>query len=741
MQVIRMKKPMISLAEMRPDISAEWHPVKNGTLTPASIACNSYKKVWWVCPRGHEYEQEVATRVSKGCGCPFCSGHRVLEGFNDLQTVNPELASEWNYEKNGDLMPTQVSLHSNKRVWWKCRVCGNEWITQVNDRSRGESCPVCASKKRVKSFRENTYLRRGINDLATLCPDLVEEWEEDKNGDKTPNDYTTGSKELIWWKCKTCGHEWKASISNRATKKSGCPKCMQYNRTSFPEQALYYYISRVFSDTENSYTKPFRPRKMELDIFIPCIRTGIEYDGKAWHKGDGEKEKEKYLLCKDKGIRLIRVVESELASSDCDEFVLRPDLSDESLDEVIKTVLSLISDQQIEVNTKNDRSQIMHQYLKYIKGKSIAEKTPLDASEWDTELNGGITPEMVNAVSPRKYWWRCEKGHPYLMSPQNKTCGEYGCPVCSNHQLLRGFNDLQTKYPEIAKEWDAELNSPLLASDVLFGSSKKVWWRCPEGHSYSAKVDSRTRQNTGCPFCSGTQTLSGYNDFVTKCPETALKWDSEKNGEIDPRTLSPGSRLKVWWKCSVGHSWENTVSRQSRFDSCPVCSGRLLQSGVNDLEVAFPDLASEWDWEKNADRSPADYTRTSTERVWWKCKKCGTEWQQEIRVRISAKSGCPNCAAQKGRETRAKNTKQDRRDLVSLFPEIAAEWDYERNTGLDPSTLSPSSNHKVWWICHKGHHYRAWMSDRTGRRKTGCPYCAGKRKLEKLDEDWKPSKE
>ena len=735
-----MKKPAISLAEKSPDISAEWHPEKNGTLTPASIACNSYKKAWWICPRGHEYEQEVATRVSKGCGCPYCSGHRVLEGFNDLQTLKPELASEWNYEKNGDLTPTQVSLHSNKRVWWKCKTCGNEWITQINDRAYGRGCPVCAGKQRVKSFRENRYLRRGINDLATLNPELTEEWDKDKNEGISPEDFTTGSKEKIWWKCKVCGYSWEATINNRVNKNSGCPKCMQYNRTSFPEQAIFYYVSTLFPEAENSYTDIFLPRKMELDIYIPSISTGVEYDGKAWHKGTGDKEKEKYSVCKENGIRLIRVSESTLASSDCDKFVFRADLSDESLDEAIKSVVSIISEKHLDVNTERDRSQIMLRYFKYIKGKSIAEKAPAEALQWDVDLNDGITPEMVNAVSPRKYWWRCEKGHPYLMSPQNKTRGEYGCPVCSNHQLLRGFNDLQTKYPEIAKEWDKELNSPLLASDVLFGSSKKVWWRCPEGHSYSAKVDSRTSRNTGCPFCSGTQTLSGYNDFVSRCPETALKWDSEKNGEIDPRALSPSSRLKVWWKCSAGHSWENTVSKQAKFDSCPVCSGRLLQRGVNDLTVAFPDLASEWDWEKNDDRSPADYTRTSNERVWWKCKKCGTEWQQEIRVRISAKSGCPNCAAQKGRETRAKNTKQDRRDLVSLFPEIAAEWDYERNTGLDPTMLSPSSNHKVWWICQQGHHYRAWMSDRTGRRKTGCPYCAGKRKLEKLDEDWKADK-
>ncbi len=141
-----MTKLEETLAEKRPDLVADWHPEKNGTLTPAMIACNSYKRVWWICPEGHEYEREVVARV-KGYGCQYCSGRRVLAGYNDLQTVNPKLTSEWNYEKNGDLLPSQVSLHSNKKVWWKCKTCGNEWQTQVNDRSYGRGCPVCAGKK------------------------------------------------------------------------------------------------------------------------------------------------------------------------------------------------------------------------------------------------------------------------------------------------------------------------------------------------------------------------------------------------------------------------------------------------------------------------------------------------------------------------------------------------------------------------------------------------------------------
>ena len=53
---------------------------------------------------------------SNGCNCPICSGHKVLVGYNDLASLNPELAKEWHPTKNGNLKPTQVTLLSEKKV-------------------------------------------------------------------------------------------------------------------------------------------------------------------------------------------------------------------------------------------------------------------------------------------------------------------------------------------------------------------------------------------------------------------------------------------------------------------------------------------------------------------------------------------------------------------------------------------------------------------------------------------------
>lgn len=717
---------------MRPDISAEWHPTKNGDLTPETIAYKSNKKVWWLCPKGHEYEKPPYKRVERGEGCPYCSGHGVLAGYNDLATVNPTLASEWDHEKNGDLLPSMVTLHSNKWAWWKCKVCGHEWCTQINHRANGRGCPVCATKKRGRAYREYC-LKQGTNNLAALRPDLAAEWSAEKNGDRTPADFTGHSGEKIWWKCAICGNEWQTTIKNRVDNNAGCPKCMKHARTSFPEQALFFYIRKIFPNAENSYTEIFKPRKKELDIYIPEISTGIEYDGRVWHKGSGEKETEKYRICREKGVRFIRDAEEDSpASAACDAFVLREENSSSALDEAIKSVLALISTQTVDVDTERDRSQIILQYVTYIRGRSIAERFPKIAEMWDEEKNGGITPRMVYAASSALYWWRCDKGHSYKMTPANKCLGGNGCPVCSGKQLLSGFNDLQTRYPEIATEWDEEKNAPLKACEVMPGSMKKYWWRCSKGHSYFKRPNDRTANNSGCPICAGRVALEGFNDLATVKPETAAKWDHEKNGDLTPQQVTAGSMVSVWWRCERGHSWKRSVNQQTRNDICPVCSCRVLQKGINDLSVTHPALVSEWDREKNGD--PSNYMRTSQKRVWWKCKKCGGEWQQEIRVRISHGSDCPFCAEAKKRETFAKNVKAQGRDLVSRFPEIAAEWDYERNAPLDPTMLTPTSNHKVWWNCPKGHHYQSWIGDRTGKWKTGCPYCSRRRKLPPSEE-------
>ena len=108
-----------SLADKNPKLASQWHPTLNGELKPTDVTNNSDRKVWWVCEKVHEWDAAIISRNS-GNGCPVCSGHRLLVGYNDLATLRPDIASWWHPTKNGDLRPADVKLHDFTSVWWKC---------------------------------------------------------------------------------------------------------------------------------------------------------------------------------------------------------------------------------------------------------------------------------------------------------------------------------------------------------------------------------------------------------------------------------------------------------------------------------------------------------------------------------------------------------------------------------------------------------------------------------------------
>ena len=196
-----------------PTLMDGWNYERNNELglDPKTLTCGSGKKAWWKCEKGHEWQANIDSR-SKGSGCPYCAGKKVIAGVNDLATTNPKLASEWNYKKNSNLRPEDFTANSNKKVWWKCSKC-HEWLATINSRNSGNNCPYCSNQKVLE----------GYNDLATRNSKLANEWNYEKNGDLKPEDFTVGSEKKVWWKCNK-GHEWQAKINNRNNGR-GCPYC------------------------------------------------------------------------------------------------------------------------------------------------------------------------------------------------------------------------------------------------------------------------------------------------------------------------------------------------------------------------------------------------------------------------------------------------------------------------------------------------------------------------------------
>lgn len=140
---MNMSKPN-NLAVLYPGLIRQWDYEKNNGLTPQEVTAGSQKKVYWICEKGHSFDMDIRSRT-KGQGCPYCNNRRILPGYNDLATLNKELAAEWNWEKNGNLKPTDVGTGSKNRVWWKCDK-GHEWQARVIQRNGGTGCPVCANR-------------------------------------------------------------------------------------------------------------------------------------------------------------------------------------------------------------------------------------------------------------------------------------------------------------------------------------------------------------------------------------------------------------------------------------------------------------------------------------------------------------------------------------------------------------------------------------------------------------------
>ena len=192
-----------------PDIAAQWHPTKNGDLTPRNVTPKSAHRAWWKCRNGHEWQATVAAR-SNGSNCPHCVPNKT-DKAKDLLSVHPDIAAQWHPTKNGNLKPDQVSYGSKKKVWWVCEK-GHVWNTHVTSRSNGNGCPYCSGRK--ASAEHN---------LLTAHPDIAAQWHPTKNGNLTPDQVTPVSGKKVWWQCEH-GHEWITDVANR-TYGYGCPYC------------------------------------------------------------------------------------------------------------------------------------------------------------------------------------------------------------------------------------------------------------------------------------------------------------------------------------------------------------------------------------------------------------------------------------------------------------------------------------------------------------------------------------
>ena len=267
---------------------------------------------------------------------------------------------------------------------------------------------------------------------------------------------------------------------------------------------------------------------------------------------------------------------------------------------------------------------------------TLAEKRPELVGQW-SEKNFPLAPDQVTYGSNLLVWWKGSCGHEWQACIKNRANGA-GCPICSGHKVLEGVNDLQTLFPKIALQW-SEKNKKK-PNEVAAFTNLRVWWKCENGHEWFARVADRATGH-GCPYCCGNRFETGINDLKTLYPDAAVMWNG-KNLYLKPSMVSPRSTEMVWWECPVcGYEWQEVIHTMTKNIGCPVCEGRRVVKGINDLATTDPVLAKEWYGERN-DRTPFNVKRDHQWTVWWK-GSCGHEWRARIYDRAVKQEGCKVC--------------------------------------------------------------------------------------------------
>jgi hypothetical protein len=172
----------------------------------------------------------------------------------------------------------------------------------------------------------------------------------------------------------------------------------------------------------------------------------------------------------------------------------------------------------------NGRSCPICANKKVLSGTNDLSTTHPDiAAEWHPTKNSPVLPNQIFGGQSRKVWWQCLEGHSYLASPNKRTTSKRGCKFCRGQEKISGLNDLATTHPHIMKQLHTSKNSDIDLSILGYGSNKKVWWQCIQGHEWESSIKSRVQALTDCPDCSmiGTSAVEQklYQELVKTFPD------------------------------------------------------------------------------------------------------------------------------------------------------------------------------------------------------------------------------
>ena len=368
-----------------------------------------------------------------------------------LRQKYPDIDIYWHPSKNNDLTPDNVGVRSEKVAWFRCPK--NELHdhqtkiknkTLVVDRNGGNwGCPFCSGY----------YFGSPEKSLASKHPDIAKEFHLTKNGGVTADNVPPSSNKKCWWQCEH-GHEYELEPSQRTNAGRGCPQCSRYGHGSSQEIRIYCELKTLFPETKFRYKFAGK----EVDVFVPEIGLGVEYDSEFFHRNKIDEDEAKNTLLHSLGINLVRVREHPLrVISDLDVISSTRQLSKDIINQLLDSIVAIAPSHKAEIRD--------YQLLKdFVNSKDFAQYT---------SYSNRPTPE----------------------------------------------NSLAEKFPEISKQWDFTKNFPLTPYDFSHGSKHRAWWICDNGHSFEATINARTyrakSKYKGCRYCARERSSPSSGDQVS----------------------------------------------------------------------------------------------------------------------------------------------------------------------------------------------------------------------------------
>lgn len=535
-----------------PLMSKYWDYDKNDTLpedhTPYTKTIKVFK-----CDHGHSWEEGIYL-TNRRKGCPYCLGSKVGNN-NCLATKCPEIISWWHPTKNGKTTPYNITYGSNKIVWLICNK-NHEFDSSPKVLSSGCRCPYCSGQRVCND-----------NCLLILFPDVAKDLHPTKNGTLTAKDIVAKSSKYYYWICKN-GHEKYMRALNRV--KNGCSQCKEIKSLEtnnleymFPEIVNYWDYNKNDKLPREIFTKS---RKL---VYLKCSK-GHCFGVKGAHR------------CFRNGFKCLKC-ENKILTKDTCLASLYPELSKEFSILNKNTPYDYLpsSNKSVIWRCKNNHywsAEIYNRTINktdcpYCKNKKVCYSNCLEvffphiAKELHPTKNGYIRATNINVGSKKVYWWLCNNGHEWEKSVQSRTYHKNNCPYCSNKRVCND-NCLAVTNPELLRDWNHKKNI-ITPYELTAGSTKKVWWNCSKGHTYTLAPKNKKR-GISCHFCANKYPHKGNNlEYVF--PELVKDyWDYDKNRK-QPTEYLPFSSSVVWWRCKEGHKWKYKINKMVIRQYCLEC--------------------------------------------------------------------------------------------------------------------------------------------------------------------------